>query len=130
MLFVVANDKRTHEFFFLDVISEIFVPLALDVGFFEFLLDAVELDIFEVLVNDIDCFGQAFLSPVAFFEFLDDLPEALNSVGCVFLDLDDFGLEKAVVFLEELLDLLPFLGVDYQGHCKVVKTLLENGLEV
>ncbi len=130
MLFVVANDKRTHEFFFLDVISEIFVPVALDVILFEFLLDGVELDIFEVLVDDIDGFGEAFLSPVAFFDFFDDLPEALDGVGCVFLDLDDFCLEQAVVFLEEFLDLLPFLGVDYQGHCKVVKTLLQNGLEV
>jgi hypothetical protein len=83
-----------------------------------------------VFVNDIDSFRHAFLSAVSFFEFLDDLSEALNSVGCAFLDFYDFGFKKVVVFLKELLNLLSFLVVDNQGNCKVVQTLLENGFKV
>ncbi len=81
-------------------------------------------------VNDIDGFWDAFLSTVSFFEFFDDLSEALDSVGCAFLDFYEFGFEKVVVFLKEILNLLSFLGVDNQGNCKVVQTLLENGFEV
>ena len=130
MFFVVTNDERTHEFFILDVISEVFVTVTLDVWLLEFLLDLVKFDIFEVFVNDIDGFRHAFLSTVSFFQFLDDLSETLDSVRCAFLDFYDFCFKKVVVFLKEILNLLSFLGVDNQGNCKVVQTLLDNGFVV